>query len=428
MRSFVIWVGMSAATSPSLAAQADTWNLQPATVAPPARSAAGCTYDSVRQRVVLFGGRSGNQSDLADTWEWDGTNWLARLSLQFPPARSLGALAYDAARQRVVLFGGAASGSLQDTWEWDGSNWQQRTPAVRPSARHSHAMVYDAARQRVVLFGGNVGGIWNNQTWEWDGTTWSQRQPQASPQPRIEHAMAYDPVRQRVLLHGGVIDQQNPSTMPDTWEWDGTNWMSRAAPAPARRGHAMAYDSSRQRVVLFGGSSAETWEFDGTAWSLRTPSVSPSARSFPALAYDAARQRTVLFSGLTFPLVNDTWTRGTAGTPATALAYGIGCGAPALGMLPSANGRPVLGQTGAATLTNLTSPLAAVAMGISNTVYGPFSLPAPLAGSGMPGCELLQSSEVLGFAVTPLSASTGSFQVSIPNQLSLIGQRVYVQG
>jgi len=55
----------------------------------------------------------------------------------------------------VVLVGGWG---LADTWEWDGSQWVQRTPATSPPPRWGgHAMAYDSLRGRVVLFGGSNG-------------------------------------------------------------------------------------------------------------------------------------------------------------------------------------------------------------------------------------------------------------------------------
>ena len=32
-------------------------------------------YDSARERIVLFGGRTDRSGDLNDTWEWDGRTW-----------------------------------------------------------------------------------------------------------------------------------------------------------------------------------------------------------------------------------------------------------------------------------------------------------------------------------------------------------------
>jgi len=72
-------------------------------------------------------------------------------------------MVYDAARQRVVLFGGEDNLAVfADTWEWDGTNWIQRSPATSPPTSRGSAMAYDLARQRIVKFGGTS---WNTVTW-----------------------------------------------------------------------------------------------------------------------------------------------------------------------------------------------------------------------------------------------------------------------
>ena len=68
-----------------------------------------------------------------------------------------------------------------------------------------------------------------------------------------------------------------------------------------------------------------------------------------------------------------------------------------------------------------------MAVGWNNQSFGPFALPLPLAGIGMPGCDLLQSDDILGVATSPLTPSTLSFSLAIPNALSLIGVRFYMQ-
>jgi hypothetical protein len=241
-------------------------------------------------------------------------------------------MAYDVARQRTVLFGGGGA-PLADTWEWDGSNWTLRSPTSRPPARRSHAMTYDVTRQRTVLFGGYDGTRGLSDTWEWDGSNWTLRSPPSSPTARSNFAMAYDATRQRVVLFGGL---DSSGHVADTWEWDGSNWAQRspASSPPARFEHALAYDGARQRVVLFGGRFlfgpyySDTWEWDGSNWTLRSPSTSPGARSGHAMAYDAARQRVVLFGPS-----GDTWFLGNLARAATQ-TIGNAC--------PGSNGPPVL--------------------------------------------------------------------------------------
>jgi hypothetical protein len=66
---------------------------------------------------VLFGGRS-SAAALADTWEWDGSQWSPRATTAVPAARSSAALAYDPNRARVLLFGGGGQLVLPaDTWQ-----------------------------------------------------------------------------------------------------------------------------------------------------------------------------------------------------------------------------------------------------------------------------------------------------------------------
>ncbi len=74
--------------------------------------------------TALFGGSSGTQANPAalfgDTWEWDGQQWVERQDMG-PQERWLHAMAFDSVRGRLVLFGGTPAlsrdSSLGDTWE-----------------------------------------------------------------------------------------------------------------------------------------------------------------------------------------------------------------------------------------------------------------------------------------------------------------------
>lgn len=99
---------------------------------PKARSGAAMAYDENLQKVVLFGGYTESGLDLADvvnyrdTWAWDGKAWK-KLSASGPSARSGHAMASDTLRKRVILFGGGQDEQTKfnDTWEWDGKTWKQ---------------------------------------------------------------------------------------------------------------------------------------------------------------------------------------------------------------------------------------------------------------------------------------------------------------
>src|SRR5262249_25333994 len=259
---------------------------------------------------------------------WDGSRWFQRMPATAPLPRASHAMAFDSQRGRTLLFGGSA-GNLSrfgDTWQWDGSFWTPLAPATSPAARSAHALAYDSVRDRVVLFGGlsSLFGPVLGDTWEWDGTNWAQRMPVQSPAARQWTALAFDRARGRTVLFGGW------PVFADTWEWDGTNWspVAGAHAPPARYRHSLAYDSARGRTVLFGGQATapptslqDTWEWDGTDWTQRATAASPAPRYGHVLAFDSARGRTVLFGHFPFA---DTWEYGPV-APGAWVPFGTGC-------------------------------------------------------------------------------------------------------
>lgn len=286
------WCARQGVCSTSAACDVPTWTAVAAQVRPSARTAHAMAFDSVRQRLVLFGGSTGGASPtlLNDTWEWDGTTWLQRMPVTAPPAREGHAMAFDRVRGRVVLFGGSSPLVSNDTWEWDGTSWLQRAvTGTRPLTRRRHAMTWDAARSRVVLFGGSSSRtVKRNDTWEWDGSTWTDRTPTTSPSPRDDHGLAYSTQSGSVVLVGGYDSTQ--LLVGDTWEWNGTTWTQRfPATSPAADRAQLAELSSSGRVVLFRtpfqSAVSETWEWTGSTWvqaALFGPS--PAGRFDGALA------------------------------------------------------------------------------------------------------------------------------------------------
>ncbi len=285
-------------------------DMSPTGDSPTSRQNHTMVYEAAHQRIILFGGlldRGNDDPDIAsqDTWAWNGAIWIELVSEASPSARTEHAMTYDSNRDRVVLFGGSdESGVQDDTWEWDGSAWEEKIVELPVPRRHRHAMAYDTIRKRTVVFGGTNGGLLDD-TWEWDGTTWSEVTPETGPGPRYNHAMAYDPVRQTVVLFGGIDDMNIRRN--DTWEFNGTTWddVTPSPPGPESRfGHDMAYDPTRGRVVLFGGVRSDgvrlndIWEWTGVSWDeVSLDGVLPAVRQNHALAYDSMRRRLVLFGG-----------------------------------------------------------------------------------------------------------------------------------
>jgi hypothetical protein len=208
---------------------------------PSARYGHAMAFDDSDGETVLFGGTNlRGWSSFDDTWQWDGTIWRpAQVTGSPPSGRSYHALAYDSLRSRVVLYGGQAftdaawmcppcgfPWAANDTYEWDGARWKYVVPAgdSAPPALIAHAMVF-SQRGPVLMFGG---GSWLygtspiDETWAWDGASWSRPQlgddDDGSPPARSGHGLVYDSRRHRAVLFGGqALDE---SDLGDTWEWD----------------------------------------------------------------------------------------------------------------------------------------------------------------------------------------------------------------
>ena len=296
------------------ASAAAAWNDR-GVAGPTPRGEFGFAFDSAQDIAVLLGGAASLNFAAVNgqTWTWNGTAWMLADSTGMT-ARCDNAMAYDSVRDRVVSFGGYNGTYLGDTWTRAGGSWTQLTGTM-PSPRADSFMAFDSQRGVMVLFGGQV----TNQniradTWEFGDSTWVQRATGGPPPARWIQRMAYDSVRGVTVMFGGAA----PGTvLGDTWEWDGTTWIQNAAPGPpARYGHAMAFDSANEVVVVFGGQNAvpfgqgvlgDTWIFDGTTWTQLAIS-GPSPRCFVKMVYDSARNRIVLFGGWNgTQMVDDTW-------------------------------------------------------------------------------------------------------------------------
>jgi cysteine-rich repeat protein len=332
------------------------WTQLVTTTTPPPRSVAAVAFDSLRRRVILFGGADASNAARTDTWVFDGSDW-SELMTPSDPVLTGSKLAYDVGRDRMVLVGLDASAKHR-TYELVDDAWVMRVGALEPDLARA-PLVYDPIRGRVLQLGGEdpTTGALRSTIWQWDGATWSVLAPNAQPAPRSECAIASDPVRGRVVMFGGRHLTNGP--LGDTWEWTGTSWQAIAvSSAPAvRAGASLAYDAAtgevmmiggatdadawswngtrwyqhptaptlrryaaiasevrRQRILVFGGLGpsgdplADTWEWDGVSWQQLVPPTSPPARSQAQMAYDIERDRIVLFGGTSATTAyDDTW-------------------------------------------------------------------------------------------------------------------------
>ena len=308
------------------------------------RAGAGMVFDSVRNKLVVFGGRTTAVTNYADIWDWDLSNgFVERTNSDVgPSARSQHGMVFEKSTGNVLLFGGGVartdgsnnpiaqtgvSVAYGDTWEWNPTTgkWTELQPASAPSARYDAALVWDSKRNVAVLFGGmekpqdGLNGIPKQDTWEWDPATqgWTNRTiPGTKPSPRYGHAMAYDPGRGTIVLVGGW-DIDTGEGLADVWEWDPTSgaWTQRLVGSEpnlplARMYASLVTDSAQDLLDLVGGLTvSSTNPPDGEIWELnpatdaftdRTPLPAkgwPSPRSGPALAFCPATGKMYLFGG-----------------------------------------------------------------------------------------------------------------------------------
>ena len=283
-------------------------------VRPPARDLAGATYDSARDRMVMFGGW--NSQFLNDTWTLslsNPTQWNALATVHRPPARREIPIAYDSNRDRIVLFGGNDLSFRRDTWELTLSgtvDWQAVTPTGSlPPARYGHASVF--AGDRVLILGGNASGIHVADAWALDATTPTWNKLPVTTMPTRNYAAVLDPVANEMLYFGGetVLGlTQDLVAIPLGLAGGPRRIVRPAGPWPSARYAARAvWDGARDRMLMFGGYSDDggylndVWEWRSRpvpGWSpLAVGGAPPPGRFAGGVVLDEPRDRLLVFGG-----------------------------------------------------------------------------------------------------------------------------------
>ena len=287
-------------------------------------------YDARADRVILFGGRSGNVL-LNDTWAYDLTNdtWTNLTPPVGPSPRVWPQMAYANASGRVLLFSGEDDPyrleGAEDFWAYDyaSNTWSNLTPAALPPSRFWGNMAYDTAAAQMVLFGGlhnrpTIGWMpLLNDTWTYDDRhdVWSEEPPTQALNLSAPGGMVYDSRDGVVLLYRGLAtsyDEWSGGTYVanETWRYPGAGetWtrLSTRGQVVHRWGVGMVYDAQADKTILFGGCSrflgppcfSGTWAYEASnaMWADVSGGQAPSPRASPSMAY-ARDGMTVLFGG-----------------------------------------------------------------------------------------------------------------------------------
>jgi hypothetical protein len=185
---------------------------------PPASWGFAACYDTTVQRTILYGGT--DFFPTTETWAWDGTEWTFA-GFGPPHGRHDSSMTFDSSRNRRVLYGGLDIGPggrfflFGDTWESAGGlEWMLVAP-TGPMERGAAGMVYDAARNNIVLFGGTPTGASH-----WFGDTWIRTVRLVNGGPTI----VTQPLTTEVVV-GGVasfqVEASGEGTITYQWRKDG---------------------------------------------------------------------------------------------------------------------------------------------------------------------------------------------------------------
>jgi hypothetical protein len=276
-------------------------------------------YDRARGQCVLLGGAD---APPAATWLFDDTWHLASPS-QTPPVRGGWSLCWSAADQGVLLFGGIDGTNTEyaDTWLWNGTNWQLRSPVNAPSPRHL-AQLYEDPTGGVLLLGGVAGITTPTDQWRWNGSDWISMAPTVPPISQLLFASGcFDPLRNRLVLMGLV------GTQIETHEWDGNSWsLANSTPLnPNLFGRRLGFEPRMGAIVALG-NPAQKW--DGATWTSLGVAERPAPAGSPSfLLTDDARQRLLLLTATFEPSIAV-----ASDIVAASTSYGSGC---ALGPSPT---------------------------------------------------------------------------------------------
>ena len=289
-------------------------------LADPSRSSHSMVWDTRRDRAIMLGGDYSFGTPGSGVWELirdARPHWRLLPTLGSGPFPRAGMSAvYDSLRDRVLVFGGRSgfqghvsnelwSLSLADAPEWSKLDVSS---GPSPTARFDASLVLDS-RDRLVLFGGDWGGAGDSDMWVLPLTSFPlmwHDMPLAGPGPgpRARHGAVYCPVTDRITVFGGergVLNVKGVYKLRPavTWELvlsDPSHWVPRStapadsSPAPESGGVLVADPSGESATLVpgdqgYGHDDPSVWRIDllRSVWTRM-----PASGSSPGLRSGAA--------------------------------------------------------------------------------------------------------------------------------------------
>jgi len=337
------WTDVAIANSP-----------QPTSPSPPSRANPSLSFDSKRNRLLMYGGLNGGALD--ETWEvsFQGTpTWrFIPPAAPLPPGRYAHIAMVDSLADRMLVWGGANAPfndvwaldlSVQDTCRW---THLSSNPGIRPVS----TVIFDPVKRNIVGGGGflqadpdttsfidSIGGRFEMNV---DGSpVWLATRADVLV-PMNSGLTAYDAARQRIVTVGPNT-QQNLNMV--VWAADlnqPPTWQRLSIFGTWPHNASLIADTKHDRLVLFGGTTAaetnDVLSFDlaTNVWTTLTPSgTPPDARQGHTAVYDSAGDRMIVYGGYNpasaRPYYGDVWALALSGTPSWTRLDSPGLPAPA---------------------------------------------------------------------------------------------------
>jgi hypothetical protein len=282
-----------------------TWTqLSPTGSTPTTRELQTTVYDTVNNRMMLYGGFNNILSYLSDVWVLSNANGLggtptwtqSSTAGNIPQARGGHSAVYDNTNNRMTIFGGrfASTFYLNDVYILSNANgldgttstWTQLIPTgVSPGLRFKHTAVYDTTNNRMIIFAGDNTGTFLNDVWVLShanglggASAWTQLTiTGSSPTTRWGHTAIYDNTNNRMIIFGGY-NSNGSIYLNDTWVLSNANGLggtstwtqitTTGSTPTTRREHTAIYDTTNNRMTIFAGYNAgsylnDVWVLNG---------------------------------------------------------------------------------------------------------------------------------------------------------------------
>jgi hypothetical protein len=287
---------------------------------PRRRSGGTLIVDAPRGRAVLFGGYA-NYGPLGDVWTTPlvgPSSWTRLYPAGGHFLRGNHTAVYDSVGQRMIVFGGydATNTATNETWALTlagAPTWSLLIPSGTPPVPRSSPGAYDGLRRRLLVFGGlDAPGNPLGDLWALDlagAGSWSEIVAGGDAPPVGDYStIVYDAPRDRA-----VVTETPPSDVrTHVWylPFAGGTWthVTPDPDAPSLQYSEPVFDRDANRMLLQDGGTIYSLGLAGTpAWSRLGVSGSTPTLYLSSTAFDPTSHRMLAAAGYELNPLNSLW-------------------------------------------------------------------------------------------------------------------------